>query len=130
MAEGSTSSRAWWRTDHGVTVQVVVVGDCALTDGVRALLAAGREATVNAAKWSGGARGVDLLRGGAGVGDRSSCGTGLGGSTPTAWPTTAGHRRVHPGPHGPARGTAVIRQLPDRGPRSSWSCPQGRGVRR
>ena len=39
--------------DHGITVQVVVVGDCGLDDGMRALLDAAREATVNAAKWSG-----------------------------------------------------------------------------
>ncbi|MGA8665880.1 MAG: ATP-binding protein, partial [Candidatus Dormiibacterota bacterium] len=38
---------------HGVTVEVVTVGDCVLTEGVEALLAAAREATVNAAKWSG-----------------------------------------------------------------------------
>ncbi len=38
--------------DHGITVQVVVVGDCPLDDGMRALLDASREATVNAAKWS------------------------------------------------------------------------------
>jgi signal transduction histidine kinase len=38
---------------HGVAVEVVTVGDCALDDDLRALLAAGREATVNAAKWSG-----------------------------------------------------------------------------
>jgi signal transduction histidine kinase len=39
--------------DHGITVQVVLVGDCPLTDALRALLDAAREATVNAAKWSG-----------------------------------------------------------------------------
>jgi signal transduction histidine kinase len=33
-------------------VQLVMVGDCALTDGLRALLDAAKEATVNAAKWS------------------------------------------------------------------------------
>ena len=38
---------------HGVAVDSVTVGDCPLTDDLRALLAAGREATVNAAKWSG-----------------------------------------------------------------------------
>jgi signal transduction histidine kinase len=38
---------------HGVAVEVVVVGDCDLDDGLRAMLAAGREAAVNAAKWSG-----------------------------------------------------------------------------
>jgi signal transduction histidine kinase len=38
---------------HGVAVVTVVVGDSPLTDALRALLAAGREATVNAAAWSG-----------------------------------------------------------------------------
>lgn len=40
-------------TLHGVPVEAVVVGDCELDDGLRALLAAGREAASNAAKWSG-----------------------------------------------------------------------------
>ncbi len=40
-------------SDQGITVQVVVVGDCPLTEPMRALLQAAREATVNAAKWSG-----------------------------------------------------------------------------
>ena len=39
--------------DHEVRVEAVVVGDTALTESLEALLAAGREATVNAAKWSG-----------------------------------------------------------------------------
>jgi len=39
--------------DYGVRVELVVVGDCDLDEPVRALLAAGREAAVNAAKWSG-----------------------------------------------------------------------------
>lgn len=38
---------------HGVTVEVVTVGDCALDEDLQAMLAAAREATVNAAKWSG-----------------------------------------------------------------------------
>ncbi len=38
---------------HGMTVEAVTVGDCELDDDLRALLAAAREATVNAAKWSG-----------------------------------------------------------------------------
>jgi signal transduction histidine kinase len=41
--------------DHGVDVDAVVVGDCPLTDDLQSLLAAGREAAVNAAKWSGAA---------------------------------------------------------------------------
>ncbi len=39
--------------DYGVTVELVVVGDCPGDEGVSALCAAAREAVVNAAKWSG-----------------------------------------------------------------------------
>ncbi|MHB1251428.1 MAG: ATP-binding protein [Acidimicrobiales bacterium] len=39
--------------NYGVGVDVVVVGDCVLDESITALLAAGREATLNAAKWSG-----------------------------------------------------------------------------
>jgi signal transduction histidine kinase len=38
---------------HGMTVEAVTVGDCDLDDDLNAVLAAAREATVNAAKWSG-----------------------------------------------------------------------------
>ena len=38
---------------HGVAVEAVTVGDCELDDDLAALLAAAREATVNAVKWSG-----------------------------------------------------------------------------
>lgn len=40
---------------YGVSVELVVVGDCGADEGIRALVAAGREAAVNAAKWSGAA---------------------------------------------------------------------------
>jgi signal transduction histidine kinase len=40
-------------SSHDVAVDAVTVGDCALDDDLRALLLAGKEATVNAAKWSG-----------------------------------------------------------------------------
>jgi signal transduction histidine kinase len=40
---------------HGVAVEAVTVADCELDDDLEALLAAAREATVNAAKWSGAA---------------------------------------------------------------------------
>jgi signal transduction histidine kinase len=53
LAEGMGLLQRQVEEDHGITVQVVMVGDCALTDSLRALLDAGREATVNAAKWSG-----------------------------------------------------------------------------
>jgi signal transduction histidine kinase len=38
---------------HGISVEAVTVGDCPLDEELTALLAAGKEATVNAAKWSG-----------------------------------------------------------------------------
>ena len=38
---------------YGVPVEAVTVGDCELDEDLNALLAAAREATVNAAKWSG-----------------------------------------------------------------------------
>src|SRR5215470_14340820 len=38
---------------HGVAVETVTGGECELDDDLNALLAAAREATVNAAKWSG-----------------------------------------------------------------------------
>jgi signal transduction histidine kinase len=38
---------------HGVAVEAVTVGDCPLGEDLGALLAAAREATVNAVKWSG-----------------------------------------------------------------------------
>ena len=38
---------------HGVAVEAVTVGDCPLDDDLIAVVAAGREAAVNAAKWSG-----------------------------------------------------------------------------
>ena len=38
--------------NYGVAVELVVVGDCPLDEPISALLAAGREATINAAKWS------------------------------------------------------------------------------
>ncbi|HEX3565777.1 MAG TPA: PspC domain-containing protein [Acidimicrobiales bacterium] len=56
VAEGIDVIQRQVERDHGIAVQVVVVGDCPLTDGLRALLDASREATVNAATWSGAAQ--------------------------------------------------------------------------
>ena len=53
LAEGVGLVQRHVEADHGITVQVVVVGDCPLDDALRALLDAAKEATVNAAKWSG-----------------------------------------------------------------------------
>jgi signal transduction histidine kinase len=53
LGEGIALLQRQVEADHGIAVQVVVVGDCELDEPLRALLDAAREATVNAAKWSG-----------------------------------------------------------------------------
>lgn len=53
LAEGVGLLQRQVEGDHGIAVQVVMVGDCELDEALRALLDAAREATVNAAKWSG-----------------------------------------------------------------------------
>jgi signal transduction histidine kinase len=55
FAEGVRQIQREVEARHGVPVEVVTVGDCPLDPGLSALLAAAREATVNAAKWSGAA---------------------------------------------------------------------------
>jgi signal transduction histidine kinase len=53
FAEGIRQIQRDVEARHNVPVEVVTVGDCPLDDQLTALLAATREATVNAAKWSG-----------------------------------------------------------------------------
>ena len=53
FAEGIREIQRDVEARHGVPVEVVTVGDCPLDDQLTALLAATKEATVNAAKWSG-----------------------------------------------------------------------------
>ena len=53
LAEGVGLLQRQVEADHGIAVQVVMVGNCDLDEALRALLDAAREATVNAAKWSG-----------------------------------------------------------------------------
>jgi len=55
FAEGIRQIQREVEARHGVPVEVVTVGDCPLDPRLSALLAAAREATVNAAKWSGAA---------------------------------------------------------------------------
>ena len=55
VAEGVRQIQRDVEARHGVPVEVVTVGDCPLDEHLSALLAAAREATVNAAKWSGAA---------------------------------------------------------------------------
>jgi signal transduction histidine kinase len=56
LAEGVGLLQRQVEADHKIAVQVVMVGDCELDEGLRALLDAAHEATVNAAKWSGAAQ--------------------------------------------------------------------------
>ncbi|HEY2520478.1 MAG TPA: PspC domain-containing protein [Streptosporangiaceae bacterium] len=53
LAEGVRQIQQDVEERHGVPVEAITVGDCELDDQLRILLAAAREATVNAAKWSG-----------------------------------------------------------------------------
>jgi signal transduction histidine kinase len=53
FAEGIREIQRDVEARHGVPVEVVTVGDGPLDEHLSALLAAAREATVNAAKWSG-----------------------------------------------------------------------------
>jgi signal transduction histidine kinase len=53
LAAGVRQIQQEVEAQHGVPVEAITVGDCELDDDLSALLAAAREATVNAAKWSG-----------------------------------------------------------------------------
>jgi signal transduction histidine kinase len=53
LADGLREIQQDVEARHGVPVEVVTVGDCPLSGDLAALLAAAREAVVNAAKWSG-----------------------------------------------------------------------------
>jgi signal transduction histidine kinase/phage shock protein PspC (stress-responsive transcriptional regulator) len=55
FAEGVRQIQRDVEARHGVPVEIVTVADCPLDEHLGALLAATREATVNAAKWSGAA---------------------------------------------------------------------------
>ncbi|HEX9064218.1 MAG TPA: PspC domain-containing protein [Streptosporangiaceae bacterium] len=53
VADGVRVIQQEVEAQHGIVVDAISVGDCPLDDSLGALLAAAREATVNAAKWSG-----------------------------------------------------------------------------
>ena len=118
LVEGIAALQRQVEADHGITVQIVVVGDCELSDGLRALLEAAREATVNFGQVVGCHGGVRLRRGRAGVGHLLRPRPWLRirpGSGPRRPP---GHRPVDPGPHGPLRGNGngpVLTRRGDRG---------------
>jgi signal transduction histidine kinase len=114
---------------HGIAVEAVTVGDCELDDDLAALLAAAREATVNAGKWSGAevvslfaeveATEVSLF-----VRDRGR------GFDPAAVP---GDRRgqaesIH-GRMARRGGTATVRSVQGEGTEVSLTMPRGAGKR-
>ncbi len=53
LADGIRLIQQEVEAQHGIPVEAITVGDCDLNDDLAALLAAAREATVNAVKWSG-----------------------------------------------------------------------------
>jgi signal transduction histidine kinase len=53
VADGIRLIQQEVEAQHGISVEAVTVGNCELDEELTALLAAAREATVNAAKWSG-----------------------------------------------------------------------------
>jgi phage shock protein PspC (stress-responsive transcriptional regulator) len=53
MADGVRVIQQEVEAQHGIVVEAITVGDCPLDDDLGTLLAAAREGTVNAAKWSG-----------------------------------------------------------------------------
>jgi signal transduction histidine kinase len=53
LATGVLAIQQEIEAQHKVTIEAVTVGDCDLDEDLSALLAAAREATVNAVKWSG-----------------------------------------------------------------------------
>lgn len=53
VADGVRLIQQEVEAQHGISVEAVTVGNCELNEELTALLAAAREATVNAAKWSG-----------------------------------------------------------------------------
>ena len=130
LAEGVGLLQRQVEDDHGITVQVVMVGECALTDGLRALLDAAREATVNAAKWSGAPQvslyaevepDVVMLF----VRDRGR------GFDPDRVPERPpGHRPIDPGPHGSLRWHGGHPILVRRGDRSRALHAQSDGLAR
>jgi len=114
---------------HGIAVDAVTVGDSPLDDELRELLAAGREATVNAAKWSGAPSvsiyvEVEPKRVSMFVRDRGA------GFDPEA--IAEDRKGIAESIHGRMQrhgGTALIRSVPGRGTEVELSVPRrsGRG---
>ena len=88
LADGMRLIQQEVEAQHGIPVEAITVGDCALDDDLAALLAAAREATVNAVKWSG-AEVVSLFAEVEPTEVAVLCGTGAAVSTRPRCPATA-----------------------------------------
>lgn len=108
---------------HGVAVDAITVGDSVLDDRLQALLEAAREATVNAAKWSG-APTVSIF---AEVEPGRVCvfvrDRGKGFELELVGPDSRGIAESITGRMIRHGGTAHIRTAPGEVPRSNWPCP-------
>ena len=131
LAAAVTRAAEEVEVDHGVSIDVVAVGDAPLDDRLEAVVAAAREAMVNAAKWSGATSVsvyVEVGRG-RGQGLRAGLGQrvrpGRGRRRPPR-PAGVDHRPDGP-PRRPGRGA---HRRPARAPRSSCACPGTAGDRR
>ena len=104
---------------YGVTVEAITVGDCELDDDLDAVLAAAREATVNAAKWSGTSE-VSLFAEAEPDEVSSSCATGAADSIRRRCPVTA---RDWPSPCAPDAPPRRLRDRPQRARRGHRGIP-------
>jgi signal transduction histidine kinase len=99
---------------HGVAVEVVVVGDCPTSPPLQALVAAAREALVNAAKHAG-VDTVSLYAEVTPAASRSSSATGAAASTPTRSRDRFGVSQSVVGRMERHGGRAVVRSTPGSG---------------
>ena len=120
-AARSRRSAAEVEEAHGVPIEVVAVGDAPLDERAQALVAAAREALVNAAKFAGRRPGRALRRGRRRSASRCSCATAGPGFDPAAVPADRrGVRESIVGRMERHGGRAVVHTRPGRARRSSW----------
>ncbi len=109
---------------HGVPVELVVVGDSEVDEHLLALVAATREAVVNAARHAGRGRPSTSTRRRSPSGSASTSATGgAGSSRRTSRPTGRGCAARSWGGWPGTAAPASCAPRPARGPRSGWSCP-------
>ena len=120
MRAGLEQVGAGGRGLHGVRVEMVMVGDCPLDERLQALIAAAREALINAAKFAGAAQ-IDLY---AEAGDERVevfvRDRGVGFDLEAIPADRQGIRQSIRERMGATAGWLPCAARPGRGPRSSW----------